>query len=272
MLKKTFSLLSFFLVSLFFSIQGVWASKLSDLVTRENFLKFVGNELGWMDWVVYFILLIVVTVILKDIGLRNLHALNPRARTFIALVISFMSVTGLMWTLVEQKIFPHYFVLFAGELIVLAVAVGILVWSFKFKTSENENVKLAIKIAGVLVAILLMNSYHQMLDNFNPQFSTPNFSLSDDTLLGQIASLHLEIPLLAYFIIFALLFFLLYQEDAKDEKTGVKKKKKNDPNVETAQKLTRELKKELTELAEEFNEKSQLLRQLRNKMAGGGVV
>jgi hypothetical protein len=272
MIKKKFlRKLILLLTSFLFSFQGIFGAKgLSDLLTRENFLKFVGNNLGWMDWVVYFILLITVTIILKDIGLRNLHALNSRARTFIALVISFISVTGLMWTLVENKIFPHYFVLFAGELLVLAVCVGIIVWAFKFKTAESENTKIAIRIAGVLVASLLINSYHTMLHGFNPSFLN-NFSLNNDSLLGQITALHLEIPLLAYFIAFVLLFFLLAQDNTKEGDVSTKKKKKEkDPNVESAQKLTKEFKKNLQELSEHFNEKSKLLNQLRGEFRNSG--
>ncbi|MCA9486032.1 hypothetical protein H6501_02740 [Candidatus Woesearchaeota archaeon] len=129
-----FSSLFLFLFSSCTSSNGQ-KTGIAKVLTQERLLDFFKN-MEWLEWVVYFMLIITVGVIIKQIGLQHVKKLNERTKTLISFFIAFMGVTGFVWVLIKGNVLPTYLVLFAGEILVLGSCVALLVDAFKEKKKK----------------------------------------------------------------------------------------------------------------------------------------
>ena len=261
-------------IALFTLMEGVFAEtkKLSEYLTREYFLDFVTNKLGWMDWVLYILLFLSIAVVIRDVGLKNVPNMNRKTKSLVAIVVSFMGVTGFMWTLSAHQIFPSYFVLFAGEIFVLVAIALLNVNAFK-KEDDKFKSHLAWRIFIVLLSLLLINSYHTMLDGFTSKHDPAsnliniangnNYTIPEDSLLGQMANLHINAPFVAYILAFGFLL-LLFADVKKDEnndtREGKDDKKKKD--VKNLKGLIGKLNEQFNKATEEFLDSQDILKEI----------
>lgn len=245
---------------------GSGDSVLGCMFSKQNFEALVTGGLGWMDWFVYLFLLVGATIFVRNVLPENIK--GKRARTSIAFFVSFMGITGFMWVLVSNGLFPHYFVLFAGEILVLILVAWLVLHGLKKDEGNKKEYKyhISYRIFIVLLALLLYNSYQTMLldtmTGNNPVLS--NGEGNNGSLLYSLALFHLPLPFVAYVILFFVLLFLFSDGDGDDDKKG-SKKKKEDKETDEAKKLLSVLQEEFKKFNKDFEEYQNVLKRIIDK-------
>jgi len=185
MKQKTLLLgfLSAFLLNIF-SAFATWDG-LTDAIGQGSFEDAV-IQLSFIDWIVYVALLLLLTSLLHQNVFSKFISHSGQSKLF-SLLLAFFSVTGFMFVLVKGGIFPRYFVLFAGELLVMAVAIGLFFFFFRGLGASSWSSYFT--WLGVLIGLSVMHLYNGLMLDSNGHVKGYVMSSggSADTLLIQIA-------------------------------------------------------------------------------------
>lgn len=263
---KNLFLLVIILFTLFTSVFGVFASNIDISLCKgydgslvklmsDNNLRCVFQSLGWFNWVLYISFIIVLTVLIKEIGLKKLQISN-RAKSMIAFLIAFMGITGLMYVMIQNNRLPQYLALFISEILVLAIAALIIKSGFN-KDGEKYIKPVAIRILMVFIGIILINSYHQLLIVGSVGLEGHNIAGSGGTtILYELASFHINMPFILYIVIYGLMLFLFANEKKEHLSDEEKENKKK---LTEYKKLMGLLGKEAKSAEENFSKLSHML-------------
>lgn len=244
---------------LFFGIDGVFAevntksNSLSTIFSTENFQKYFGPEsIEWFNWVIYFALIIGLTFIIKEVGLKNIKIKN-RAKSLIAMLISFMAITGFMWVLIANNRAPSYLAYFMAEIFILVIA-ALIVKSGFVKEGEKFAKPLAFRVFVIFLAFILINGFHSLLLSENVNLNGLAIDKADrNLLLVDIAqTLSFKIPLILYIIIYLLVIYFFAGDS--DEKL--------DPEEKERSKKVKEYKKLLGLLGKNVKEAENLMSEM----------
>lgn len=216
-----------FLIPNTFAASCFSGSTVSNFFSESN-LRCIFNNLQWLDWAIYFALLIGLTLFIKNLALKQLE-INNRAKTTIAMIVSFIGVTGLVWTMVEGGFLPRLIVLTGGWLIVVGIGALLVLHSFaKEKKDDKESdykYNNTYRILMIMLAALIINQYHFMLLK-----TLQSTGLTNTNYLYQIAyflsiPIHPGIFLLVFCVLTLIFRYESKEEDKKDDDNDDKKKK-----------------------------------------------
>ena len=184
MLKNAFTKGFGVLIGFFLTLQSVFASEFIEAINNGADFGEVVQAIGFLDWITYALLIFVIFTVLD----RTLSKSFGGSSKVISAFGAFFSVTGFMYVLVNNGIFPMYFMLFAGELLVIALAI-LLVVKIKMVAHDTKYEKVAFGIA-ILLALSLLHLFNGMIvgpgGTIQPYLDD---QISNDSLLASIGNL-----------------------------------------------------------------------------------
>ena len=128
---------------------------INKILNNSTLCTLFKTENGWISWIIYFSLIIILNSMIQDYLPKNLP---DRSKKFVSFIVSFLGVTGFTIILVTNGILPDLFMYWITELIILGLIGNFIFESFKDKKSKSVG-----KIVVVLIALLIIESWHQLL-------------------------------------------------------------------------------------------------------------